>query len=124
MPSRKGVRRPSMRQVRHQRVRRRIFGTPERLRLNVFRSSAHIYAQIIDDTRGHTLVAASSVDSALRDDLGGQPKTAKSRAVGELIAQRAKEAGISKVVFDRGGYRYHGRVKAVAEAAREGGLDF
>ena len=113
-----------MRQVRHQRVRRRIFGTPERLRLNVFRSSAHIYAQIIDDTRGHTLVAASSVDSALRDDLGGQPKTAKSRAVGELIAQRAKEAGISKVVFDRGGYRYHGRVKAVAEAAREGGLDF
>jgi large subunit ribosomal protein L18 len=113
-----------MRQVRHQRVRRRIFGTPERLRLNVFRSSAHIYAQIIDDTRGHTLVAASSVDGALRDDLSGQPKTAKSRAVGELIARRAKEAGISKVVFDRGGYRYHGRVKAVAEAAREGGLEF
>ena len=124
MPAKKGLRRPSMRVVRHRRVRRRITGTPERLRLNVFRSSAHIYAQIIDDTRGHTLVAASSIDADLRADLQGQPKTAKSTAVGALIARRAKEAGITRVVFDRGGYRYHGRVKAVAEAAREGGLDF
>lgn len=124
MPAKKGLRRPSMRVVRHRRVRRRVSGTPERLRLNVFRSSAHIYAQIIDDTRGHTLVAASSIDADLRTDLQGQPKTAKSTAVGALIAQRAKEAGITRVVFDRGGYRYHGRVKAVAEAAREGGLEF
>ena len=124
MVRKQGLKRPSMRQVRHRRVRRRIAGTPERLRLNVFRSSAHIYAQIIDDTRGRTLVAASSIERDLRAALEGQPKTAKSQAVGELIARRAREAGISRVVFDRGGYRYHGRVKAVADAAREGGLEF
>ena len=124
MVCKKGLKRLTPRQVRHRRVRKRVTGTPERLRLNVSRSSAHIYAQIIDDTRGHTLVAASSIDRDLRVDLAGQPKTAKSRAVGELIARRAREAGITRVVFDRGGFRYHGRVKAVAEAAREGGLEF
>ncbi|MDP9371431.1 MAG: 50S ribosomal protein L18 [Chloroflexota bacterium] len=124
MVRKQGLKRPSPRRVRHWRVRKRVIGTPERLRLNVFRSSAHIYAQIIDDTQGRTLVAASSIDRDLREGLEGQPKTAKSRAVGELIARRAKEAGITRVVFDRGGYRYHGRVKAVAEAAREGGLEF
>jgi large subunit ribosomal protein L18 len=124
MVSKKGVKRLSDRKVRHLRVRKRISGTPERLRLNVFRSSAHIYAQIIDDTKGHTLVAASSIDTAVRTDLDGQAKMAKSQAVGKLIAERAREKGITKVAFDRGGYRYHGRIKAVAEAAREGGLEF
>lgn len=124
MVSKKGVKRLSDRKVRHLRVRKRISGTPERLRLNVFRSSAHIYAQIIDDTKGHTLVAASSIDTAVRADLDGQVKMAKSQAVGKLIAERAREKGITKVAFDRGGYRYHGRIKAVAEAAREGGLEF
>jgi large subunit ribosomal protein L18 len=124
MVSKKGVKRLSDRKVRHLRVRKRISGTPERLRLNVFRSSAHIYAQIIDDTKGHTLVAASSIDTAVRSDLDGQVKMAKSQAVGKLIAERAREKGITKVAFDRGGYRYHGRIKAVAEAAREGGLEF
>ncbi len=124
MVKKKGLKRLSDRKIRHLRVRKRVTGTPERLRLNVFRSSAHIYAQIIDDTRGVTLTAASSIDVALRADLDGQVKMAKSTAVGKLIAERAIEIGIKKVVFDRGGYRYHGRVKAVAEAAREGGLDF
>ena len=124
MVSKKGVKRLSLRKVRHLRVRKRVSGTPQRLRLNVFRSSAHIYAQIIDDTKGVTLAAASSIDTALRGDLAGQAKLAKSQAVGKLIAERAREKGISKVVFDRGGYRYHGRIKAVAEAAREGGLAF
>ena len=124
MVRKKGVKRPTARQVRHRRVRKRVTGTPERLRLNVFRSSAHIYAQIIDDTQGRTLVAASSIDTALREGLTGQPKLAKSKAVGEMLARRAREAGITKVVFDRGGYLYHGRVKAVADGAREGGLDF
>ena len=124
MVSKKGVKRLSDRKVRHLRVRKRISGTPERLRLNVFRSSAHIYAQIIDDTKGQTLVAASSIDTALRADLDGQPKLAKSTAVGRLVAERALAKGITRVVFDRGGYRYHGRIKAVADAAREGGLDF
>lgn len=124
MVSKKGVKRLSDRKIRHLRVRKRISGTPERLRLNVFRSSAHIYAQIIDDTKGQTLVAASSIDTALRADLTGQAKMAKSQAVGKLIAERAIEKGITRVAFDRGGYLYHGRVKAVAEAAREGGLEF
>ncbi len=119
-----GLKRLTPRQVRHRRVRKRVYGTPERLRLNVFRSSAHIYAQIIDDTAGRTLAAASSIDQELRESLAGKSKLEKSQAVGELIARRAREAGITRVVFDRGGYRYHGRVKAVAEAAREGGLEF
>ncbi len=119
-----GLKRLTPRQVRHRRVRKRVYGTPERLRLNVFRSSAHIYAQVIDDTAGRTVAAASSIDQELRDSLTGKTKLEKSQAVGELIARRAREAGITRVVFDRGGYRYHGRVKAVAEAAREGGLEF
>ncbi len=119
-----GLKRLTPRQARHRRVRKRVYGTPERLRLNVFRSSAHIYAQVIDDTAGRTLAAASSIDEELREALTGKTKLEKSQAVGGLIARRAKEAGITRVVFDRGGYRYHGRVKAVAEAAREGGLEF
>ncbi len=112
------------RRRRHLRVRAKVSGTPERPRLNVFRSSAHIYAQVIDDTAGRTVAAASSIDQELRESLTGKTKLEKSQAVGELIARRAREAGVTRVVFDRGGYRYHGRVKAVAEAAREGGLDF
>lgn len=124
MVQKKGVRRLSERKIRHLRVRKKVSGTPERLRLNVFRSSAHIYAQIIDDTKGVTVAAASSIDTDLRADLAGQPKLAKSTAVGKLVAKRALEKGVTRVVFDRGGYRYHGRIKAVADGAREGGLDF
>ncbi len=109
---------------RHRRVRARIFGTPERPRLNVFRSLGHIYAQIIDDTVGHTLVAASTIDRELRDQVAGKSKTEAAQLVGELVAKRALALGIKKVIFDRGGYKYHGRVKALADAAREAGLDF
>ncbi|HFC98058.1 MAG TPA: 50S ribosomal protein L18 [Thermosulfurimonas dismutans] len=113
---------------RKKRVRKKVFGTPERPRLSVYRSVKHIYAQIIDDTRGHTLVAASSLSPEIRERWeelkkeGG--KTAVARAVGELIGRRALEAGIRKVVFDRGGFKYHGRVKALAEGARSAGLEF
>jgi len=107
---------------RHQRVRVGISGTPERPRLNVFRSLSHIYVQVIDDTIGHTLVAASSLEVDVRE-AGGKKKD-QARQVGKLLALRALEHGIRQVVFDRGGYRYHGRVKALAEAAREGGLKF
>ena len=124
MVNKKGLRRPSERKVRHLRVRKRVNGTPERLRLNVFRSSAHIYAQVIDDTKGITVAAASSIDTDLREQLTGQKKMDKSAAVGKLVAERAQAKGVTRVVFDRGGYRYHGRIKAVAEAAREAGLDF
>jgi large subunit ribosomal protein L18 len=124
MVNKKGLRRPSERKVRHLRVRKRVNGTPERLRLNVFRSSAHIYAQVIDDTRGITVAAASSIDTDLREQLNGRPKMDKSTAVGKLVAERARAKGVTRVVFDRGGYRYHGRIKAVAEAARGAGLDF
>jgi len=108
---------------RHRRIRKRVFGTPERPRLNVFRSHVHIYAQVIDDTVGHTLVAASTNEKGW----SGSPeltKTQEAALVGKLIAERALQAGITKVVFDRGGYKYHGRVKALAEAAREAGLNF
>jgi large subunit ribosomal protein L18 len=124
MVRKQGLKRLTGRQVRHRRVRKKVFGTPERLRLNVFRSAAHIYAQVIDDTQGHTLVAASSIEPQLREELAGKRKLEKSIAVGHLIARRAKEAGVTRVVFDRGGYVYHGRVKAVADAAREEGLEF
>jgi large subunit ribosomal protein L18 len=124
MVSKKGLRRPSERKIRHLRVRKRVSGTPERLRLNVFRSSAHIYAQVIDDTKGITVATASSIDTELREQLSGQRKMDKSTAVGRLVAERAQAKGVTRVVFDRGGYRYHGRIKAVAEGAREGGLDF
>ena len=109
------------RKRRHRRVRAKVTGTPQRPRLNVFRSKAHIYAQLIDDTQGTTLCAASSVEKAF-DGLGGNVEAAKK--IGEAIAERAKGKGIEEVVFDRGGYLYHGRVKALAEGAREGGLQF
>ena len=118
----------------HDRIRRKLRGTTERPRLAVFRSVAHIYAQIIDDTEGRTLVAASSVDkgAAGKPAKGSKAKTSKTRggnvaaakAIGKLVAERAKEKGIKQVVFDRGGYQYHGRVKALADAARAAGLEF
>ena len=118
------VTRTERRVRKHVRVRKRVSGTAERPRLNVFRSSKHIYAQIVDDNRGQTLVAASS----LSKELDGQFKTGANklaaRAVGKLIAQKAKEKSIAKVVFDRGGYVYHGRIKELAEGAREAGLKF
>ena len=106
----------------HLRIRRKIRGTPEHPRLNVFRSLKHIYAQIVDDTQSHTLVAASSLEKAIPAKAGGNCTGA--REVGKLIAQRALEKGIRRVAFDRGGYLYHGRVKTLAEAAREAGLEF
>ena len=113
------------RQRRHVRVRAKVTGTDQRPRLNVFRSSAHIYAQLIDDTRGHTLAAASDLEQEVRDRAGdGASKTARAKVVGSLVAERAKAAGITTVVFDRGGFLYHGRVRAVAEGAREAGLTF
>jgi large subunit ribosomal protein L18 len=107
-------------------VRGKVGGTPERPRLNVFRSSAHIYAQVIDDSHGVTLVAAGSHEPGLRQELMGSEttKTDRAMAVGKLVAERARAKGIGRVVFDRGGYLYHGRVKALAEAAREAGLEF
>jgi len=108
--------------ARRKRVRKRVQGTAERPRLNVFRSARHIYVQIIDDTSAQTLTAASSLSQELKGTSGGNRAGAK--AVGELIARKAKEKGIEKVVFDRNGFLYHGRVKALAEAAREGGLKF
>ena len=104
---------------RHRRVRKKVLGTPERPRLAVYRSNRHIYAQLIDDFAGRTLAAAST----LKDANGGDPK-AQAKAVGTTLAQRAKEAGVNQVAFDRGGFKYHGRVRAVAEGAREGGLSF
>jgi large subunit ribosomal protein L18 len=107
------------------RVRSKIFGTSERPRLSVYRSLKHIYAQIIDDTKGHTLVAMSSLSKEIRDKVKeAKTKTEVSRIVGLALAKKALEKGITKVVFDRNGYKYHGRVKALAEAAREGGLIF
>jgi large subunit ribosomal protein L18 len=111
----------SIRMRIHERIRRRLRGTPERPRLAVFRSISHIYAQIIDDQQGRTLVSASSVEKETKTNGGN---VAAARSIGKAIAQRAKEKGISRVVFDRGGYRYHGRVKALADAAREAGLEF
>lgn len=112
------------RQRRHVRVRRRVKGTPERQRLNVFRSANHIYAQVIDDTAGRTIAAASDIDAALADELKGKDKAGRAAVVGRAVAERAKASGVSNVVFDRGGYKYHGRVRALAEAAREAGLGF
>jgi large subunit ribosomal protein L18 len=112
------------RKLRHRRLRAKINGTSERPRLNVFRSLNHIYAQVIDDVQGRTLVSASTMDKAVLAELQGQNKKAQAATVGRFVAERAREAGIEEVVFDRGGYRYHGRVKALADAAREGGLKF
>jgi large subunit ribosomal protein L18 len=112
------------RQRRHLRVRQKVRGTPERPRLCVFRSLAHIYAQVIDDEAGRTLAAASTLDPEIREQAAAVKKTDAGKLVGQLIARRALERGIRRVVFDRGGYRYHGRVRALAEGAREGGLEF
>lgn len=109
---------------RHLRVRKKVFGTPDRPRLSVYRSLAHIYAQIVDDVSGHTLVAASSLDPEIRQTLGRGSNVEAAKAVGKLVAKRALDKGIQKVVFDRGGYLYHGRVAALADGAREGGLVF
>jgi large subunit ribosomal protein L18 len=112
------------RERRHVRVRKHVSGTPGRPRLNVFKSLGGIYAQIIDDSQGNTLVSASTVDKELREQMKGLKKTEQAKAIGKTVAERAKSKGISSVVFDRGGFRYVGRVKALADGAREGGLQF
>ncbi len=129
MPKRRHLKqalfRLSPRERRHRRVRGRVSGTPLRPRLNVFRSSAHIYAQVIDDTQGMTLAAAGSHEPGLREHLGEDTtKTQAAAAVGRLVAERARAKGVVRVVFDSGGYLYHGRVKALADGAREAGLEF
>jgi large subunit ribosomal protein L18 len=117
-----GSKRSVARSRRHSRVRKKVVGTPERPRLVVFRSARHIEAQIVDDTTGRTLAAASTMEADLRSAEGD--KTAKATEVGKLLGDRAKAAGVTGVVFDRGGYRYHGRIAAVADGAREAGLEF
>jgi large subunit ribosomal protein L18 len=109
---------------RHQRVRKKVHGTQDKPRLSVYRSLSHIHAQIIDDVSGKTIVSASDVDAEGRAQAAGKPKTDVAKLVGQTLGQRAKELGVSQVVFDRGGYKYHGRVKALAEGAREAGLAF
>ena len=109
---------------RHIRVREMVEGTNDRPRLSVFRSLNHIYAQVIDDTRGHTLTSASTLDPEIKREANGKNKVGEAELVGTMIAKRALSQGIKQVVFDRGGYKYHGRVKALAEAARQGGLKF
>ncbi len=117
--------RAARRQRAHRRVRARVAGTGERPRLAVYKSSKYIYAQLIDDQRGETLAQASSAEPALRGRFeGGGDSRAAAKLIGETIAERAREKGVDRVVFDRGGYIYHGRIKAVAEGAREKGLDF
>lgn len=112
------------RQRRHRRIRGRLSGTPERPRLNVYRSLNGIYAQLIDDVAGATLASASTIDKELRAEMEGKPKVEQAALVGKALAARAKAVGIETVVFDRGGYRYHGRIQALADGAREGGLRF
>ena len=112
------------RKRRHRRIRAKISGTAARPRLNVFRSIDHIYAQLIDDETGRTLASASTIDGELRGEMAGKTKREQAALVGKKVAERARAAGISTVVFDRGGYLYHGRVKALADGAREGGLEF
>lgn len=112
------------RQRRHVRVRNKVAGTASRPRLCVFRSLSHIYAQVVDDERGHTLVTASTLDAEIKAGLNGKAKTDRAALVGTMVAKRAIDNGVKEVVFDRGGYKYHGRVKALAEAAREAGLKF
>ncbi len=109
---------------RHLRVRKKVRGTEQRPRLSIYRSLSHIYAQVIDDDTGRTLAAASDLDSTIRSARNGKCKTEVAKLVGELIGQRARERGVSQVVFDRGGYQYHGRVQALAAGAREAGLEF
>lgn len=112
------------RERRHARLRKKVFGTTERPRLCVYKSLNHIYVQIIDDTKGRTVAAASTTDKDVKGEAGHKGNVAAAKKVGQLIASRAIGSGIKKVVFDRGGYKYHGRVKALADSAREGGLEF
>ena len=116
--------RNEVRKIRHERVRKKISGTPERPRLCVFRSNKHIYAQVIDDVAGNTLAAASTVEKEIAAQLGEVDKKGEAKLVGKIVAERAVKAGITDVVFDRGGYIYTGRVAELAAGAREGGLDF
>jgi len=116
--------REAARKRRHARVRRKISGTSQVPRLNVFRSLKHIYAQIIDDSVGQTLVSASTLDPEVREQIAGLSKTDQAKVVGQRLAEKALSKGVTKVVFDRGGYLYHGRVEALAKASREGGLQF
>jgi large subunit ribosomal protein L18 len=116
--------REQQRKRRHIRVRKHVTGTSDRPRISVFRSLSQIYAQVIDDSTGQTLAAASTVDKELREKIAKMKKAEQAKEVGKTLAQRAKAKGIKQAVFDRGGYRYHGRVKALAEAAREAGLQF
>lgn len=109
---------------RHKRIRARVSGTSTRPRLNVFRSSTNIYAQVIDDTAGNTLVSASTIDREVAKQVEGKNKREAARIVGRVVAERAKNAGITQVVFDRGGFRYQGRIAELAEGAREAGLEF
>lgn len=116
--------RRSQRLRRHLRIRKKVFGTPEKPRLSVFRSEKHIYAQLIDDTKGRTIVSASTLDPELRQKMAKTYNKEAAREVGKLIAQRAIAKGINEVVFDRGGFKFHGRIKELADAAREAGLKF
>lgn len=119
-----GTSRSEARMRRHERVRRHLAGTAQRPRLSAFRSLVGIYAQVIDDQTGHTLVSASTIDQDLRSKVKGLKKTEQAKLVGKTVAERAVGKGIKQVVFDRGGFMYRGRIKALAEGAREGGLDF
>ena len=112
------------RERRHIRVRKHVVGTADRPRLNVFKSLTGIYAQIVDDNEGNTLISASTIDKELREKVKGMKKTEQAKAIGKAVAERALSKGISSVVFDRGGFRYVGRIKALADGAREGGLQF
>lgn len=120
----KKVNKNEMRQKRHERVRQKVYGTPEKPRLNVFRSNSHIYAQIIDDINGHTLAQASTLDNELKAQLDSTHNKEAAKLVGSLVGKRALDKGINEVVFDRGGYIYHGRIKELADGAREAGLKF
>lgn len=120
----KKLSRSKVRKRRHLRVRKRVNGTADRPRLNVFRSLSQIYAQVINDEIGTTLISASSIDRDLRKNMKGKTKTEQAEQVGKVVAERAKSQGIDQVIFDRAGYRYIGRVKALADGAREGGLQF
>ena len=118
------LKRQQLRTRRHARVRKKVTGTAQRPRLAVYRSEHHIYAQVIDDSAGRTLAAASSVDKSLKGELGYGGNVDAAKRVGQLVGERAKQAGVQGVVFDRGGFKYHGRVAALAEGAREAGLEF
>jgi len=116
--------REALRQRRHRRVRKKVHGTPARPRLNVYRSLCNIYAQVIDDSKATTIAAASTIDREVRERLSSGGDVDSAKVVGELVAKRALEKGVKQVIFDRGGYKYHGRVRSLAEAAREAGLEF